>query len=516
MRKLSLLVLALAIAVFAFPAGASALQFEIANDSGKAEEIFVTVAGEAATYEVPGMENNVPKKLSEVPNPLTINQLRSGRIYIAYGAGVDEGTPFTSETRFDWAELTVKPNSADVANLTAVDQFAIGMRLDTFNEAGEHLQTVGDANSDTVFNALQQIPGGPQSTIRNAKGEIIRVLSPVHSTAYPGLGEYVRSMAGKTITLRTAFFGTPFTTTTYSGTFGPEGSITLTGSTDPASATPSTITLSAAELIADINTGAGTPNTIEGAIRRDLLAGFSVGLWGGKYGNDALSFCTNPTTGADGQPYCPEGFNQPAFGDARSGPEPYATCEQYAAVINQYTDVYGNPYSDAAKKVTVSLDQPTDGGDVSKLRLTVLPDVGSEAPATSGNPNCGATPLGPPTPVATVAPQPKPAVTLHLLKKAKVRGTKAKIGAVACATACGQVRTIAKDGKVVVARGKAKLKKTRGPLILTLTRRGKALLARSASLKAEVIVSAHGGSAHGSLELIRGSRGGHGHHGRKH
>ena len=59
-------------------------------------------------------------------------------------------------------------------------------------------------------------------------------------------------------------------------------------------------------------------------------------------------------------------------------------------MIDRHSDSYGNPYSDASKKVTVSLDQPGSGGDVEKLRLTVLPDSGSAQPTVSGNDDCGA------------------------------------------------------------------------------------------------------------------------------
>jgi hypothetical protein len=130
------------------------------------------------------------------------------------------------------------------------------------------------------------------------------------------------------------------------------------------------------QLIADIPTGGNTPNTAQGAIYRDLLVGFATGLWGGKYGNDDLGFCTNPASDPLG-PWCPTGFNKPAFGDARPAPAPYATCEQYAAVINSLSDAYGNPYSDAAKPVQISLRQPGDGGPVAALRLTILPDTGN-------------------------------------------------------------------------------------------------------------------------------------------
>ena len=488
----------------ALPSAASALSFQIVNESGRPpSEVFVTVAAGGA-FEVAGMANDVPKPLSEIAGEkIEIEKLVSGRIFIAYGASVTEATTLSSPTRFDWAELTVTPNSSDVANLTAVDEFSIGMRLDTFNGSDEHLETVGDANSNTIFNALQQIPGGPEATVRDSGGNVIRILSPNKSSAYPPLTEYVHSMAGKSIALHTAFFGSPFTTSVYTGTFAADGSIKLEGATNPLNEAPSSFTIPGSELIADIYTGGNTPNTLEGALRRDLLAGFSTGFWGGRYGNDAISFCTNPQTTGQGS-WCPAGFNQPAFGDARSSLSPFPTCEQYAAVINQYSDVYGNPYSDAAKKVTVSLDQPGSGGGVKTLQLTILPDSGNAGPAVGGNPNCGAAAPSGPVPISKKV---KPPVTFHLLKKAKARRGAVKVGGITCPTACGHVKAIAKVGKKVLARGKTNLHKSRGPLKLKLTKVGRKMLSRAGKLEVSlnVWVKSPGEATvhkHGSVKLI--------------
>jgi hypothetical protein len=490
--RAALLVLAGALAVLAVPATASALSFHIVNESGlEAKDVYVDIVANGA-FEVPGFVNDEPKKLSEIAGQeVTIEKLVSGRVYISYGAPVEEGVTFASPTRFDWAEMTVTPAPEDVANLTAVDQFAIGMRLTTLGASNEELESVGDANADTVFDALQGIPGGPQSTIRDAGGNILRVLSPLHSTAYPLLGEYVRSMAGQTIALHTAFFSTPFVTTEYSGMFQPDGSITLTGTTNPLLSAPETIELEGSKLIEDIYTGDETPNTVEGTIRRDLLAGFSTGLWGGKYGNDALSFCSDPIENVQGK-FCPHGFNQPAFGDARSALSAFPTCEQYAAIINQYTDVYGNPYSDASKKVAVGLDQ----AQVKTLQLTLLPDSGDAQPSSPGNPNCGAAPpaAGGPTTGSGNTPSGGDATTkeslgatgpdlptFHLLKKATVKHGRVKIGRIACTGACGKVEATATVGKkTVLARGKAVLRTDHGPLTLTLTATGRHKLAHGA------------------------------------
>jgi hypothetical protein len=488
LRGLAALLLG-AVALLVLPGSASALTFHIVNESGEPpEKVFVDIAAGGA-FQVPGWTNDESKSLNEIPGgEVTIEKLVSGRVYISYGAAVHEGVPFSSPTRFDWAELTVTPAAEDVANLTAVDQFAIGMRLSTFGAANEELESVGDANADTVFSALQQIPGGPESTVRS-EGKIIRVLSPLHSTAYPLLGDYVRSLAGQTITLHTAFFSTPFVTTEYSGTFQPDGSIALHGTTNPLGSAPATIELEGAKLIDDIYTGDETPNTVEGTIRRDLLAGFSTGLWGGRYGNDALSFCSDPIVNGQGS-YCPHGFNQPAFGEARSALSPFPTCEQYAAIINQYTDVYGNPYSDASKKVAVGLDQ----SQVKTLQLTILPDSGDAMPSAGGNPNCGAAPPAQQanTQDATHAsaqkavPPAKPSV--KPAKKAKVKHGKVDAGTIVCASACGKVEASVRKGKTVLARAKLTLKTSKGELNLKLTAAGKRLLTGKKPIRATLTV----------------------------
>jgi len=475
--RLWMVTLALVLGGLCTAPAAGALEFEIVNESGREDdEVFVTVVANGA-YAVPGVTENAPVKLSEIPaGSMTINQLISGRVYISYGAGVEEGVPFDSPTRFDWAEMTVTPVAEDVANLTAVDQFAIGMRLDTLNGSGNVLETVGAANSNTIFSALQEIPGGPQATLRDSNGDILRVLSPLHSTAYPELGDYVRSMAGETITLRTAFFGTPFTTTQYSGTFAADGSIVLSGTTNPAGEAPAQIAIGAGELIEDIYTGANTPNDVEGAIRRDLLSAFSAGFWNGRYGNDALSFCNDPIIDAQGS-YCPHGFNQPAFGDARLALSPFPTCEQYAAVINQHSDVYGNPYSDASKKVAVGLDQPINGGEVTKLRLTILPDSGNAQPSSGGNPNCGA---AGPAPTAKPVPHKDGDASGRAKAKFRKRSTLAaggfRLGRVVCPSGCAKVSASAKLGAKTVARGKWRGAASNRALTMKLTKAGRQLL----------------------------------------
>ncbi len=347
------------------------------------------------------------------------------------------------------------------------------MRLDTFNGSGGHLETVGAANSNTIFAALQEIPGGPQSTVRDGNSNILRVLSPLHSSAYPDLGEYVRSLAGETISLHTAFFGSPFTTTHYSGTFAPDGSIVLNGTTNPIGAAPPQIAISGSELIEDIYTGANTPNNVEGAIRRDLLAGFSSGFWNGRYGNDALSFCTDPIVDAQGS-YCPHGFNRPGFGEARSALSPFPTCEQYAAVINQHSDVYGNPYSDASKKVAVALDQPVDSGEVAKLQPDDPARLRQRAAGRRRQLRLRRRRArGRRGRREAAGPAPRRARQGQVPQALAARRRPIPLGRVICPGGCARVIATAKSGRTTVARGRRRGAASNRVLVLKLTKAGR-------------------------------------------
>jgi hypothetical protein len=482
--------LAIVLASLLLPASASALDFEIVNESGRPDsEVWVTVVG--TPVNVTGMSNNVSKSLQQLEeeghNPLDVQEMVAGRVYISYGAGVDQNAlPFASTTtRFDWVELNVTSSSADQINLTAVEQVGIGMRIETFGPSSQLLGELGSANSDTIFAALQQIPGGPQATIRNAKGEILRVLSPlklpavVPGLSYPPLTPYMQSMAGKTITLRTARSGVA---SHYTGTFAPDGSIALSGSTEPGGEAPATIAISAADLASDIYTGANTPNSLEGSIRRDLLVGFVTGLWGGRYGNDAGSFCTNAQSNVLG-PFCPTWWTQPVFGDARTGLEPFPTCDQYAAVLSQYSDTFAHPYTERYAKPEIPIVE--DGGvAVDSAKLTILADSGGAQPVAGGNANCGAAAPPPSSgPTKTAAK-----VKVSFLAKAKLRGRTAKVARLTCSVPCGQVTVVAKQGQKVIARSKSRMAKVSGPVKMRLTGKGRKAMKARDELRVKVTV----------------------------
>jgi hypothetical protein len=494
----------------ALPASASALTFHIVNESGKpANEVFVNIVGD--DFNVPGFTEDVPVALSSIPNgDITINKIIGGRVYIEYGRPLrveekgihpapDETIEFQSHTRFDWTELTVnRPEpgqtpeevkaeeeaaEADVANLTAVDQFAIGMRLSTFGGTGAEVDSIGSTYADNVFAALQNVPGGPESTIR-VGGEIIRVLSPLHSSAYPRLTEYVHSMVGQTITLHSIFDGIKGK---YSGKFEEDGSIEIKGMASDSHEYSTKFT--APELIEDIYTDEGIENTLEGEIRHDVLAAFSLGLWGSKYGYDAINFCTNPIVEGINE-WCPSGFNQPAFAAARTAPEPYPTYEQYAATISDLGNFYGNPFSDASQQVTVGIAPE----HVKTLQLTILPDS-PPTPGSGGNGGSSTTnpaPAGPLAPSKGLASKPPASrVTFKLAKAARFEHGKLAIGKLACQGACGKVTVLLRPAHSngVIARLASTVHKKGDTLVLKPTKAGQRLIDAGKAKRAKLMVT---------------------------
>jgi hypothetical protein len=494
----ALLAAAGVLTALALPASASALTFHIVNESGKpANEVFVDITA-GGEFDVPGFTKNVPVALSSIPNgELTVSKLISGRVYIEYGRPLreaetglvlqpEETIDFQQPTRFDWAELTVheagteaEAAKSDVANLTAVDQFAIGMHLSTFGGAGQELETIGSTYADDVFAALQKVPGGPESTIRNG-AEIIRVLSPLHSTAYPLLTQYVHSMVGQEITLHSIFDGL---IGEYSGKFEEDGSIEISGKDSEGN--PHSTKFTAQELIDDIYTDAGIENTLVGEMRHDVLAGFSLGLWGGKYGNDAIDFCSNPTNNGTGE-FCPEGFNKPAFAAARTAPEPYPTYEQYAATIAELGNFYGNPFSDASQQVTIGI-----APEHSKtLQLTILPDSPPSGTSSSGDSSSSSSSSS----GGSSKPAPAPPLSqakFKLPKVAKFKHGKLIVGGVQCKGACGRIVALLRPvkGKGLIASEAVTARKAKATMILKPTKAGKKLLDAGKVKRAKLTVT---------------------------
>jgi Beta-1,3-glucanase len=350
-------------AAIAASSAEAGIDVQIVNQTGRPDRsLYVMLSGGSS---IDGrLPDNAPVRLSDlVERRFTLSSISGGRIYFSFGSPVNDAEPPAAPIRYDKVELTYP----GVANLTAVDFFAIPFRLQTLNARGRVQGTLGySAPTNTIVQALLRIPGARRALVRTAGGQFARVLSPQLSpTSYPSFRPCVDSLAGRRVVVRGAFFGTPFQTFTYAGTFASDGSITLTGTITPSGGHPApgqALSVAGPALAPAVYTADGpykwggavhhvSDNDVYAVIYRDLIAGFAWGYWGGRYGDDERGW-----TG------------KPPFEAARSAPARYATYNQYAAVIYRYSDAYGFSFSDTGpKKVQLPLGAPT-------LRITILAD----------------------------------------------------------------------------------------------------------------------------------------------
>lgn len=447
----------------ALPSAASALQVQIVNGSTQpSTSVYVMLhGGSSSDGQLPADQGVALSSLKVDPKSghpaFELNGFFSGRIYVSYGAKVTNGETNQSPTRFDKIEMT-SGTPTPVANLTAVDFFGIPFNLEAFNgSASLGKRTMPYA--DGLFSALQKV-GSASATVRSG-GKIVRVLSPQHAPgAYGSMQGYVRSMAGQTITLQGAFFGSPFTTYDYSGAFAADGALTLTGTyTTYNGASPSQpiagqpLAVSGPDLVAGIYPGTGTytvgghapaVNDMYEAMFTQLMSGFAWGYWGGRWGNNTRNWCTSP----DPRGFCLTGFDQPAFAAARTSPAPFTPAfNEYANVIYAQTGAYGFSYADTGQATPLL---PLN--DATALRISIVAD---QAPLKSAGLDAA---------IAEVASVDE--------DDAEVR-----IGRLKCPPACGAAAVTATariDGKrVVVGRGEADaLDGEREPLKLDLTKAG--------------------------------------------
>jgi hypothetical protein len=347
------------------PRGAQTLTVTLVNRSGR-DPANVYVMLHNGSSSDGKLTNDTPKKLSEISgNTFQLTSISAGRIFFSYGGPVSAAEPPRAPTRYDKVELTYP----GVANLTSVDFFGIPFELKALDRDRKVLgQLSFNASTNTVKKALLGIEGASGALVKTKNGQFARFLSPQLSLdSYPSFAKDVAAMAGKKVTLRGKFFGTPYQTFVYSGTFARDGSITLDGTiAAPNGGSPSpalTVAVTGSSLPQAIYTVdgpftvGGTPahvsdNNVYSVIYRDLISGFAAGYMGGKYGNDSGNW-----------------VGKPPFGAARATDTPYTTFNRYAAIIYRYSDAYGFSFSDTLpKKVQLPLD------DAAILRITILPD----------------------------------------------------------------------------------------------------------------------------------------------
>jgi hypothetical protein len=446
------------------PSAASALEVQIVNGSTQpSSSVYVMLhGGSSSDGQLQADQGVALSSLKTDPKTghpaFQLQGFFSGRIYVSYGAKVTNGETHQSPTRFDKVELT-SGTPTPTANLTAVDFFGIPFNLEAF-DGSRSLGRRTMPYADGLFGALAKV-GSAGATVR-AGGKIVRVLSPqLAPSAYGSMDRYVRAMAGQTVTLHGAFFGSPFTTYAYSGTFAPDGAITLNGTyttyngpTPVQSNVPGLpLAVAGPDLVSSIYPAAGRytvggrppgENDLYAAMYTQLMSGFAWGYWGGRWGNDTLNWCTSP----DPRGFCLTGFDRPAFSAARTSAAPFTPAfNQYADVIYSQTGAYGFAYADTGKATPLLA---LNGATVMRVSI-----------------------------VADRAPVKGAALDDAIAESAAVDADDdaVRVGTLKCPPACGTAAlraTAELDGeRVVVGRGQADaLNGEREPLELQLTRAG--------------------------------------------
>jgi|GEM_PF-6800079 len=368
-------------------AAAPPITVKIVNNSGVAPgSVYLLLTGNPVSAS--GITANTPTPLNTLTNnEFTLTSASAGRLYISYNNSVTASEPSSSTTRYDKVEFTYP----GAANLTAVDFFGIPLQLTTLDGSSNTLQNLTFyASANTLSNELTTLaPNALVTANGQPNGAFVRVLSPVKSPAsYPSMQNYVNSLAGKTITIDGTYVGfvAPSPNTyNYTGTFGSDGSITLSG-TMSAAAVPNAqaLTVDGSTLATAIYTCNGaynvatasnnpqqvSNNDVYAAIYAAFIGGFNFGYIGGNYGSSSSGWYG--TT-----PY------YPPYAAARSADSYY---NQYASLIAANSDAYGFPFSDLLQPVQVALN-PGGAGPypVQTLVITIQPDNMLDAPVISSS-----------------------------------------------------------------------------------------------------------------------------------
>ncbi len=351
-------------------APAAAVDVQIVNSSGQpASSIYLMLEkGSSSDGQLP---NEVGVPLSQIKgSTFSLGALSAGRLYISYGAPVTVKEPPFATTRYDKIELS----NPGVADVTAVDFFGIPTDLQSLDASGA---TVGDAvgyrcYTDTLLQRLRPLGAAAEIATGN---RFVRFLSPQLASegTFPSLSPYIASMTGQTIEVNDEFLKRSIH---YKGTFEPGGSITLNGTiTTAGKAEPGApLRIEGSTLPQGVYTGNGiytvnnepadvSQNNEYSTIYRDVVAGFGLGYWGGRYGNNSASW-----------------LHQPNFAAARLSSSPFPTYSLYASTIAEYSSAYGYSFSELGpSEVTVPLEP-----SVATMRLTIDPDQGPATPGCVG------------------------------------------------------------------------------------------------------------------------------------
>lgn len=382
----------IALCLFAVPAVAD-LPIEIVPGPGVSPgNVWVLLDGSGSSDGQ--LSDGVPAKLSDITNgQFTIAPGSGlGRIYFSFNDAIAANAPFTSatKTRFDWVELTYVPPGVSQANLTAVDQFGIPLKIEAFDAQGKSLGSKQWAYSgNTIIRTLSKL--APKAVVKTTGGGFARVQAPNQlPSAYPGWSAYLATLKGQKITITDSFVGvSPPIVANYSGTFADKfGTITLSGTLTqngapynggtsnfsvtvygvrgqiPQPAPDGIPALTTAQQVYPSNGPyfrSDSPSTYHTAgennvysvIYRDLMSGLNNGFIGGKFGNSFAGWA-----------------NKPAFSGARRAPDD-GFYNQFAAAIEPLSGntIYGYAFSDATTHPLLTIT------DAAKLQISIFADA---------------------------------------------------------------------------------------------------------------------------------------------
>jgi hypothetical protein len=381
----------------------------------------------------------------------------SGRLWLSIGApivGLPSVQPTVSEPyRFGYIEFSY-PGQIDYSNINDFD-FPISLRAyDAPGATTPAQQAVFTGSTCQIVNAMRDAvtavgANADWSRIYDpGTTGFVRIIAPDNGApdpspyGWPDLRPYIRSLAGETITVQDYYVGGNADPGNvgwfqYTGTFGPTGDLTLTGSLgsdsapgvasganfQPAGPAVATTLDELAFAIYSQQIGAGytvggvadTANDVFAYLWNDLTSAFAYGYWGSGYGTGLDTrdfFATFPTTPGTAPPT----GGQPAFAPARTIPYPATdpaggvSYNLYASVLSRFSPNYAFPFNEnygqggagtnplltipAGGLVTATL--PSDGWDGAPGSTTC-------ATAPAPDPDSGSTPVTDVGPVAVQA-----------------------------------------------------------------------------------------------------------------
>ena len=345
--------------------------------------------------------------VADIGSGIALQSFASGRIYFSLGApltGTGDPEPINSSvanwgTRFDKLELTFGQNPYGVANLTAIDYFAIPLAIKTYSGATATGTPLGTLTYQQPGNTVAANLGAltnnnAKVVLHDSKGNFLRVLGPTLSPSgvYPSFSPYLAAVqaAGQATQIRDLYSQAGSTNATktqtyqFTATFDASGNIQLLGGGISYAGGPSvgmghTILLKASDLALGIYS-ANPPYTVDGAaanigqndvysaVVRDLLTGYALG-----FVNSATADAQHGNTAFKDEISSNWWSSPNAFSFLQSNPANY---DQYAAYLQTISNAYGYPFSDRWQTVQVSINP----ANVGTMELDVLPDT---APAPS-------------------------------------------------------------------------------------------------------------------------------------